>query len=101
MSAAPEESISPYAFVALSLAAFGSGASQRATDPPLPRFPLELDVSPGAASSVVTIFTIGYGFNQPFFGPLGDRFGKYRVIAWACVACSVATLLRALAPDFS
>ena len=34
------------------------------------------------------------------FGPLGDRFGKYRVIAWACVACAVATLLCALAPGF-
>ena len=100
MSSPPDSPISPYAFVALSLAAFGSGISQRVCDPLLPRFSLEFGVSLGAASWVVTIFTIAYGFNQLFFGPLGDRFGKYRVIAFACVACSLATLLCALAPDF-
>jgi predicted MFS family arabinose efflux permease len=100
MSAPSDSNISPLAFVALSLAAFGSGVSQRVTDPLLPRFAVEFGVSLGAASWVVTIFTIGYGFNQLFFGPLGDRFGKYRVIAWACVACAFATLLCALAPGF-
>lgn len=100
MSSADRTEISPLAFIALSLAAFGSGISQRVTDPLLPRFSAEFGVSLGAASWVVTIFTLGYGANQLFFGPLGDRFGKYRVIAWACVACSVATLLCALAPGF-
>ena len=100
MSARPATEISPLAFIALSLAAFGSGVSQRVTDPLLPRFALDFGVSLGEASWVVTIFTLGYGFNQLFFGPLGDRFGKYRVIAWACVACAGATLLCALAPGF-
>ena len=100
MSAQPDSAISPLAFIALSIAAFGSGISQRVADPLLPRFAAEFDVSLGAASWIVTIFTLGYGFNQLCFGPLGDRFGKYRVIAWSCVACSLATLLCALASDF-
>ena len=100
MPAQPNPDISPLAFIALSLAAFGSGISQRVADPLLPRFALEFGVSLGAASWIVTIFTLAYGLNQLCFGPLGDRFGKYRVIAWACVACSVATLLCALAPGF-
>ena len=100
MPARPNPNISPLAFVALSLAAFGSGISQRVADPLLPRFASEFGVSLGAASWIVTIFTLAYGLNQLCFGPLGDRFGKYRVIAWACVACSVATLLCALAPGF-
>ncbi len=100
MSAQPDSEISPYAFIALSLAAFGSGISQRVSDPLLPRFASEFGVSLGAASWIVTIFTLGYGFNQLCFGPLGDRYGKYRVIAWACVACSLATLLCALASGF-
>lgn len=100
MSARSNPEISPFAFVALSIAAFGSGVSQRVGDPLLPRFASEFGVSLGAASWVVTIFTLAYGLNQLFFGPLGDRFGKYRVIAWACVACSFATLLCALAPGF-
>ena len=100
MPARSDSEIAPLAFVALSIAAFGSGISQRVADPLLPRFASEFGVSLGAASWIVTIFTLGYGFNQLCFGPLGDRFGKYRVIAWACVACSIATLLCALAPGF-
>ena len=100
MSAQSDSEISPLAFIALSIAAFGSGISQRVSDPLLPRFAAEFGVTLGAASWIVTIFTLGYGFNQLCFGPLGDRFGKYRVITWACVACSLATLLCALASDF-
>ncbi len=96
----PRKRISPLAFIALSLAAFFSGVSQRVTDPLLPSLATEYVVTLGAASWVVTIFTIGYGFSQLFFGPVGDRFGKYRVIAWACMACAFATLLCALAPNF-
>jgi predicted MFS family arabinose efflux permease len=104
MSASPDpvhrEDIASFAFVALSLAAFGSGISQRVTDPLLPRLASDFSVSLSAASWAVTLFTVGYGLNQLFFGPIGDRLGKYRVIAWACVACSVAALLCALAPGF-
>jgi predicted MFS family arabinose efflux permease len=100
MPAPSHSDISPLAFVALSLAAFGSGISQRVTDPLLPRFAAEFGISLGAASWTVTIFTISYGVSQLFFGPLGDRFGKYRVIAWACVACALTALLCALAPGF-
>ena len=100
MSPRPDPEISPFAFVALSIAAFGSGVSQRVTDPLLPRLASEFSISLGAASWVVTIFTLAYGLNQLFFGPLGDRFGKYRVVAWACVACSLATLMCAVASGF-
>ncbi len=100
-SLATQPKVAPIAFIALSLAAFGSGVSQRVTDPLLPRMASEFSVTLAAASWVVTLFTIGYGCNQLFFGPLGDRFGKYRVIAWATVACSVATLLCAAAPNFN
>ena len=30
------------------------------------------------------MFTAAYGVFQLVYGPIGDRFGKYRVIAWAC-----------------
>ena len=97
----PRTEISAIAFVALSLAAFGSGVSQRVTDPLLPRLAADFSVTLGAASWVVTVFTIGYGLNQLFFGPLGDRFGKYHVIAWACLACAGASLMCALAAGFN
>jgi len=87
-----------WAVLALSLAAFGSGISQRVTDALLPVLMQEFSLPLAAVSWVITCFTGGYAMCQLFFGPLGDRFGKYLVIAWACGACAVAAFLCALAP---
>lgn len=85
----------------LSLAAFAAGLALRVTDPLLPRLSHEFAVSLGASASVITCYSIAYGVAQLFFGPLGDRFGKYRVVAWACAACGLTSLLCALAQGFS
>jgi MFS family permease len=69
--------IPPLAIPALSLAAFGSAISLRVTDPLLPRLASEFGMSLGNVSYVITVFSIAYGFSQLFFGPVGDRFGKY------------------------
>lgn len=89
------------AVVALSLAAFASGISLRVTDALLPRLAQEFNVPIGAAASVITVFAVAYGLSQLFFGPMGDRFGKYMVIGWACLACSISALACALAPNFA
>ena len=89
------------AIAALSLAAFGSGVSLRVNDALLPRLAGEFGVSIGTAGRGVSFFAIAYGASQLLFGPLGDRYGKYRVVAWASMACAVATLLCALASDFT
>jgi predicted MFS family arabinose efflux permease len=81
----------------LSLAAFCSGLSQRIADPLLPRLAAEFVVPLGAASWATTSFTVGYAVCQLLFGPIGDRYGKYGVIAWACAAGAVASLVCALA----
>ena len=96
-----EAPISRTAFLALSAAAFGSGMSMRITDPLLLRLSSEFDVSLGTAAMVITVFGVAYGFSQLLFGPLGDRYGKYLVIAWGCLSCSLTALLCGLAPDFS
>jgi predicted MFS family arabinose efflux permease len=95
------EAVPLSAIVALSCAAFGSGISLRVTDPLLPRLASDFGVSLGSASYVITCFAVAYGTAQLFFGPVGDRFGKYLVIAWACVASVFAALLCALAPSFT
>lgn len=84
----------------LSAASFASGISLRVTDPLLPRLSRDFAVSLGDASWVITCFSVAYGLSQLLFGPLGDRFGKYRVIAFACAASAVTTLLCGLAPGF-
>jgi predicted MFS family arabinose efflux permease len=84
----------------LSLAAFGSGVSLRVTDPLLPRLAHDFSMGLGDAALVITVFGLAYGFSQLLFGPLGDRFGKYRVIAWGALGCAITTSACALAPDF-
>ena len=75
--------------------------SMRVMDPLLLRLAADFDVSLGGASLVITVFGVAYGFSQLVFGPLGDRYGKYLVVSWACIACSLTALLCGLAPDFS
>ena len=89
------------AIVALSAAAFGSGMSLRVMDAMLPRLAEEFSLTLGSAASVITVFAVAYGMAQLVFGPLGDRFGKYRVVALGCLACALTTLVCALAPSFS
>ena len=68
----------------LAVAAFASGLSLRLTDPLLTRLAAEFSITLAQAAQVVTAFSVAYGVSQLFFGPLGDRYGKYRVVAWAC-----------------
>lgn len=89
------------AIIALSAAAFGSGMSMRVADPMLVRLSSDFSIPLGMAAWVVTVFGFAYGVSQLFFGPLGDRYGKYLVIAWGCIACAATALLCGLMTDFS
>jgi predicted MFS family arabinose efflux permease len=92
---------SPLSIAALSFAAFASSASIRVCDALLPKFDADFGVGLGVAAQVVTAFAIAYGVFQALYGPLGDHYGKYRVIAWACGASVVTALGCALAPGFA
>jgi predicted MFS family arabinose efflux permease len=87
------------AVTVLSVAGCGSGLSQRVLDPLLPRLGEDFGRPLAAVSWVITGFSLGYAVSQLFFGPLGDRYGKLRVITWGCGACSLASAFCALAPD--
>ena len=89
------------AIIALAVGAFGSGMSMRVADPMLIRLADEFDIGIALASWVVTVFGFAYGVSQLLFGPLGDRYGKVRVVAHGCAACSVTALLCAFMPDFA
>ena len=101
MTTAPADPIPRSAVLALSLAAFASGISLRLTDALLPLFAHEFDITLGRAANAITAFSVAYGLSQLFFGPVGDRFGKYRVIAWACAACALTASLCGLAQGFA
>ncbi|WP_372526133.1 MFS transporter [Piscinibacter sp.] len=82
------------------MTAFASGMSLRINDALLPKLVSEFGVSLGTAAQVVSLFATAYGLAQLFFGPVGDRFGKYRVIGWAAAACAATAAGCAAAPGF-
>jgi predicted MFS family arabinose efflux permease len=84
----------------LSLAAFFSGAALRVCDSLLPRLARDFDVTAGTAGQVIISFAVAYGLMQLLFGPLGDRFGKARMIGIAVAGCAAAALACAFAPGF-
>jgi predicted MFS family arabinose efflux permease len=80
-----------------SMAAFASIASMRACDAMLLTLATEFSRSLGETARVVSVFAIAYGLLQLFYGPLGDRIGKLRVVAFACTGCAFAAVAAALA----
>ena len=88
------------AVLLLGTATFLAGAALRICDGLIPRLAGDFGVSPGTAGGVVLYFAIAYGLLQLVFGPLGDRWGKLRVIVAALAGCSVAALASATAGSF-
>jgi YNFM family putative membrane transporter len=86
--------------VLLSCAAFASAGGARIADPLIPQLSQAFQVSVATAAWAVSGFALAYGFLQLAFGPLGDRYGKYRVISLAMIASIIGGLGAALAPTF-
>jgi predicted MFS family arabinose efflux permease len=84
----------------LSCAAFFSGAALRICDSLLPRLARDFDITAGTAGRVIISFSIAYGLMQLVFGPLGDRFGKARLVNIALAGCAVGALACLVAPGF-
>ena len=84
----------------LACAAFFSGAALRICDSLLPRLAADFGRTPGQAGQVIISFSIAYGLMQLLFGPLGDRYGKARMVSLATAGCALGALVSALAPSF-
>lgn len=83
----------------LALAAFNSGISFRCVEPMLPQLAADFGASVSAASSVITSFALAYSASVLLQGPLGDRFGKLRVVTLGTALAGVASLACAGAWD--
>ena len=81
----------------LSFATFGSMTAQRICDAMLPELSRVFAVSLAQAAQVVSVFAVTYGAAQLVYGPLGDRLGKYRVVAFATLGCSVGSAVAVFA----
>jgi len=72
-------------------------AAQRLCDAMLPELSRVFSASLAEAAQVVSLFAVVYGLAQLFYGPLGDRLGKFRIVAWATLACSLGSGLAVFA----
>ena len=100
-SPAPDAGSPPLlAIVCLSLAAGASAMAMRVNDALLPQLAQIFGVPLATTAQVVSFYALAYGASQVLWGPIGDRFGKYRVVAWAVLACALASLACAFAGDF-
>lgn len=100
MTASTAPARSSHTIVLLSAAAFFSGAALRICDSLLPRLARDFDRTPGAAGRVIISFAMAYGLMQLLFGPLGDRYGKARMVCVALFGCVAGSLVSALASTF-
>ncbi|MDB5860429.1 MAG: hypothetical protein JWQ76_4118 [Ramlibacter sp.] len=83
----------PGGMVALATVHFSSSAMMRVCDPMLPALAQSFGVTTGRAALTISAYAIAYGLLQLLFGPLGDRYGKRRVIGFAGLACVVGNVL--------
>ncbi len=85
----------------LAAAAFLSSAGARIVDPLLHAIATDFSVSIPDLWVVIAAFTLPYGLNQLVLGPVGDRFGKLRVMLGALVGYALFTGGCALASNLA
>jgi predicted MFS family arabinose efflux permease len=98
-SPSPPRGSATSAIALLAIAAFAAQAMVRVTDSLLPQIAADLKASVGATSIVVTAYLLAHGSVQLIIGPIGDRFGKYRCVAFAAAGATVMVALCGLAPS--
>ncbi len=91
------------AIVLLAVAGFAGQSMVRSANSLLPQIAAAFAVTVGAASIVVSAYSLMHGSMQVVIGPIGDRFGKYTMVAVMCAlsaltvaACGFAHSLSAL-----
>ena len=97
----PSEASPREAILLLALAAFNSGISLRCVEPMLPQLAADFGTTVSAASFIITSFALAYAAAVLLQGPLGDRFGKLRVVTIGTALAGVTSLACAAAWDVS
>jgi predicted MFS family arabinose efflux permease len=80
----------------LSAAGFLTSLDRSIFAPLLPALASDLGQPIVAVALAVSAYTIPYGFFQLFYGPVGDRVGKVKVVRWAFLCFSIGTALCAV-----
>ena len=83
----------------LGLAAFLVQADARVIDPLLHVIAKDFSTTPPSAAIVISAYALPYGLFQLFYGPLGDRIGKVRVIATCLAVFACGTFACGFVPN--
>ncbi|MDB5081592.1 MAG: putative arabinose efflux permease, family [Chloroflexi bacterium] len=89
----------PISIGLLGAAAFVVTADVRVINPLLHIIATEFKTDVGSAGIIVTAYAIPYGLFQLVYGPIGDRYGKLKIMSIALLLFSFGTALCAFAPS--
>lgn len=87
--------------VLLAIAAANTGIAMRVVEPMLPRLASDFGTTVPATAAVITAFALAQAGAQYFHGPLGDRYGKLRVVTIMMAFATLASLGCAFAGSLS
>lgn len=82
----------------LSITCFSGAISIRLMDPIFPDIITTYAVTAQTAALLASAFTFPYALSQPVLGPMGDAFGKARVIKIGLAVLAVSLVVSAVAP---
>jgi len=89
------------AIVLLAVAGFAAQSMVRSADSLLPQIASDFAVTVGAASIIVSVYSLMHGSMQLVIGPIGDRFGKYLMIAIMCALSALTVAACGFAHDLT
>lgn len=84
----------------ISLSGFTSAISNRSMDPLVSSIAAEFGLPLASAALVITFFALPYSIGQPILGPLGDYYGKGRVLRTCLWALTISLALVSWSPNF-
>jgi predicted MFS family arabinose efflux permease len=83
----------------LSFCGFAGALATRLLDPLITSIAASFSVSVGVVALLSSAFALPFGLSQPLLGPLGDAFGKARLIRIATILLAICLLAAALSPN--
>jgi YNFM family putative membrane transporter len=86
--------------ITLYVVAISVYADMYITQPILPLISREFGVAPATAGLTVSSVVLAIALASSAYGPLGDSFGRKRVMAATCLLLAIPTLACAFAPSF-
>lgn len=82
----------------LGFCGFASSLAARSADPMVTSIAADLSAPVATVALLSTGYALPYGFGQPVLGPLGDAFGKSRVLKICLVVFTIALAAASMSP---